>query len=93
MPMKLNTANTVNVMSMFDIFIHLQSINKQSHDEESTRSCKSNPKSLLRKRIGYKVTYNHKPHHKLAYIIAILGEVVYLLLFQHGNTKIAMDVP
>jgi len=39
------------------------------------------------------INLRSKSHHKLAYIIAILGEVVYLLLFQHGITQIAMDVP
>jgi len=48
---------------------------------------------MLRELIRDKVSYYSKTHYKLAYIIAILREVVYLLLFQHGNMEKAMVVP
>ena len=91
--MILITANTVNAMSMFDIFIHLHSINEQPHNKESTRRYQSNPEGMFGRLIRYKVTDNHKSHHELAYIIVILGEVVYLLFVHHEDIMRATDVP
>ncbi|OHB69778.1 MAG: hypothetical protein A2W23_00640 [Planctomycetes bacterium RBG_16_43_13] len=88
-----NTAKVVKAMSMFDIVIHLQSINNKSREKKNSRSNKSYPQSMCRELIRYKISYGTNTHYKLAYIIAILGEVVYLLLFQHGNIEGAMVVP
>ena len=84
---------TDKAMSMFAIFIYLYSVNKKSHDKEYTRHNKSYPKGMPGELIGYKVSDDSKPHHKLTYIITILGEVVYLLFVYHGNIKRAMGVP
>ena len=87
------TAIVVNAMSMFDIILNLHSINNKSCDKEENDPDKSYPQCMLRELISNKVSYYSKTHYKLAYIIAILREVVYLLLFQHGYIKKAMDVP
>jgi hypothetical protein len=93
MPMIPITPKVVNAISMSAIVNYLHSINKESHYKKYTCYYNPYPKAVLGELIGYQVTYNHKSHHELTCIIAILREVVYLLLFQHGNIKRAMDVP
>jgi len=87
------TARTVSILSMFDIFIHLHSINKKSYDKKGTGCTQSNSDSLQREPVRYQVTNNHKSHCKLTYIVAILGEVVYLFLIYHEDDMIAMMMP
>ena len=82
-PMTPITPKDVNAMSMFDIFIYLHSINKKSHDKEYTCNNNSYPKGMHGELIRYKVTNDHQSHNELAYIITILGEVVYLLSVYH----------
>jgi len=87
MPITPNTVKVVNAISMLVIFFHLQSVKQMPEDQKNQCTYETNPQSLQREFIGYKVSDNGKPHHKLAYIIAILGEVVYLLLFQHVKLR------
>ncbi len=65
----------------------LHSINNKSCDKEERNPNKSYPQGMLREFIRNKVSYYSKTHYKLAYIIAILGEVVYLL-FVHGKETV-----
>ena len=92
-PIILNTSKVVNVNSMFVISAHLHAVYNKTYNKQYYGCNKSNPQCSPRELVGYNVSDDCKPYYKLTYIIAILGEVVYLLLFQHGNIKRAMAVP
>ncbi len=92
-PIILKTSKVVNVNSMFVIIAHLHAVYNKTHNKQDYSCNKSYRQCFPGKLIGYNVSDDSKSHHELAYIIAILGEVVYLLLLQHGNIKRAMDVP
>ncbi len=89
----LITSKTVNVISMFVIFIYLNTVYNRAHDKQCRCCNKSYPQCLPRERVRNKIANNSKTHYKFTYIIAILGEVVYLLLVQHEDVTKATDVP
>lgn len=91
--MKPITAKVVNAMSMFDIFVHLHPINDESGSEKYAHTNCSHQKCVYGKFVRYKVANNCNSHNKFPYIIAILGEIVYLLFVYHVNVKRATDVP
>ena len=86
-PIILKTSKVVNVNSMFVIIAHLHAVYNKTHNKQDYSCNKSYRQCFPGKLVGYNISDDSKPHYKLAYIIAILGQVVYLLLFQHGNTK------
>lgn len=87
-PMMPRTPNVVNVISMFVIVVHLQSIKQMPEDKENHGDHNTYPQGFQRKLVGNKVSNDCKPHHELAYIIAILREVVYLLFVHHMESVI-----
>ena len=86
------TPKVVNAISMFVIFVHL-SVKQMPEDQENQSNYKPYPQGLQRELVGYKISDDCNPHHELAYIIAILGEVVYLLFVHHEDVRKATDVP
>lgn len=87
------TPKVVNAISMFVILLHLQSIQQMSKDQKNQCRPQPYPQGLQRKVFRYKIADNGKSHYKLAHIITILGEVVYLLFVHHDDVRKAMDVP
>ena len=92
-PMRPITSKVENAKLMLDIFIYLHSIDENSHDEKYACNRKSYQEVNYRELIRYNVADNCQPHHKLAYIITILGNVVYLFFIQHNAIVIAMNMP
>jgi len=83
-PIMPKIPKTVNAISIFVILTNLQFIKKMTKYQKYQPYYNSYPEGVYLEFIGYQITYNHKSHYKLAYIITILGEVVYLLFIQHG---------
>lgn len=92
MPMIPITPKVINATSMFVIFDYLP-IKQMPEEQENQSNHKPYPQCLQRKLVGYKISDDCKTHHELAYIIAILGKVVYLFFVQHIAIMIAMDLP
>ena len=78
---------------MFVILFHLLFIKQISKDQKNQRNYKPYPQGFQRELIGYEITNNCKPQYELAYIIAILGEVVELFFVHHEDNMVAMDMP
>jgi len=78
---------------MFVIITHLHAVYNKTYNKQYYRCNKSNPQCSPRELVGYNVSDNCKPYYELAYIIAILGEVVYLLIVHHTDVMRATDVP
>ena len=91
MPMIPITPKVVNAISMFVIFVHLP-VKQMPEGQKNQCNHKPYPQGLQRELVGYEVSDDGNSHYKLAYIIAILGEVVYLLFVHHKDVSKATGV-
>ena len=72
---------------MFVIFIDLHFIYEIANHEKNYPRTESYPQCVQRRFIRYEVANDSNTHDELAYIIAILGEVVYLLFVEHEDIE------
>ena len=92
MPIMPITPKVVNAISMSVIIVHLP-VKQMPEGQKNQCNHKPYPQGLQRELVGYEVSDDCNSHHKLTYIIAILGEVVYLLFVHHKDAIRATDVP
>jgi len=87
------TSKVEKAISMFVIFSDLHFIYEMANHEKYYSSRESYPQCVQRRFIRHEIAHDSNTHDELAYIIAILGEVVYLLFIHHGDMIRATDVP